>query len=81
MVTKIQLYYQFFSKDMCLLVLQLLLPAELSLISFVRHYIYICVCVERKAHQDFPESQLTLAISRSLGHINGAWRNNSDTFQ
>ena len=34
----------FFSKDMCLLVLQLLFPANMSLIAFTPHYVCLWMC-------------------------------------
>lgn len=71
---------QFFSKDMCLLVLQLLFPAKLSLIPFVLHYVYMCLCGERGTSWLSWVPVVPSHVS-SLGYINGAWRWDSDTFQ
>lgn len=70
----------FFSKDMCLLVLQLLFPAKLSLISFVRHYVHMCLCGERGTPWLSWVPVVPSHVS-SVGYINGAWRWNADTFQ
>lgn len=69
----------FFSKDMRWLVFQLLFPAKVSLISFIKDKVWMGAWSEK--HIMVFQRPNHLSHTPSLGHMNGVWRRHSDTFQ